>query len=436
MSTTTPQRSRASDDAAAGWERHLARWESPATSYYLLLGATGVLVATGLVMVLSSSSVESYASTGSSYSVFWRQLLFAAIGLPAMWAASRVPVRVWKRLAWPGLVVAVVAQLLVFSPLGVSVNGNTNWIELAGVRAQPSEAAKLALAVWCAAVLARKHHLLGRWGHVLVPVGPVAALVLGLVLLGHDLGTGLVIMAVVAGALFVAGVPLRVFALAGTAAAAVAVALVVQSPNRMQRLGSWLGDTCDYQGACWQSTHGEWAMASGGWWGVGLGASREKWEWLPEAHTDYIFAIIGEELGLPGTVLVVGLFAALGVGFARVVRRHDDVFVKIATGGVTAWVLGQAMVNIAVVLGLLPVIGIPLPLVSAGGSALVSTLVALGMVLSFARSEPGAARALAARGGPVRRSLAVVARGAPRPPAPARPRATPRPVSPPRGSTR
>jgi cell division protein FtsW len=215
----------------------------------------------------------------------------------------------------------------------------------------------------------------------------------------------------VGGALFVAGVPLRFFALAGAAGAAVAAWLVTSSSNRMTRIDSWLSGTCeDYWGACWQSRHGEWALASGGWWGVGLGASREKWAWLPEAHNDFIYAIIGEELGLPGTVLVVLLLAALGVAFARVVRRHDDVFVKIATAGVMSWVLFQAMINIGVVLGLLPVIGVPLPLVSSGGSALVSTLVGIGMVLSFARSEPGAREALAARAGAVRRSLAVVSR--------------------------
>lgn len=407
-SVTGPAPARRGTLSAALVDR-LTRWETPVTSYYLLLGSTLLLVGIGLVMVLSSSSVEAYAQSGSSFSVFSRQALFAGIGLPLMWAASRVPVATWKRLAWPVLGLAVLAQLLVFTPLGVGVKGNTNWIEVAGVRAQPSEAAKLALAIWCAAVLTRKRHLLSSWAHVLVPVGPFAGLVIGLVLVGRDLGTALVLMAVVAGALFVAGVPGRMFALAGGLAAGAAALLVATSANRMSRVEAWLSAECtDYWGTCWQTIHGKWALASGGWWGVGLGASREKWAWLPEAHNDFIFAIIGEELGLAGTVVVVLLFAVLGVACARVVRRSDDVFVKVATAGVLAWVVGQAMVNIAVVLALLPVIGIPLPLVSAGGSALVSTLVALGMVLSFARSEPGARDALEARSSVVRRSLAVV----------------------------
>ena len=399
---------------AGGWSSQhlidrLTRWETPATSYYLLLGATTLLVTIGLVMVLSSSSVESIARGQSAYAVFGRQAVFAVIGVPLMWVASRLPVKAWKGIAWPVLLLAVMGQLLVLTPLGVGVKGNTNWIEIAGVRAQPSEAAKLALVVWCAAVLARKQPLLDRWAHVLVPVGPFAGLVVGLVLVGHDLGTALVLMAIVVGALFVAGVPLRMFALAGAGAGALAVLLVTGSANRMSRVTTWLAGECkDFHGACWQSTHGEWALASGGWWGLGLGASKEKWSWLPEAHNDFIYAIIGEELGLPGTVVVVLLFIAIGVGCARVVRRHDDVFVKIATAGVMAWVLGQAMINIAVVLGLLPVIGLPLPLVSSGGSALISTMVALGMVLSFARAEPGARDALSVRAGVVRASLPVV----------------------------
>ncbi|MFP5335218.1 MAG: putative lipid II flippase FtsW [Actinomycetes bacterium] len=409
MATITTQEPARRPGLATAVVDRLTRWETPVTSYYLLLGSTLLLVAIGLVMVLSSSSVESYARSGSSFAVFGRQALFAAIGLPLMWGASRLRVETWKRLAWPLLGLAVAGQLLVLTPLGVGVKGNTNWIEIAGVRAQPSEAAKLALAVWCAAVLARKRHLLSRWAHVLVPVGPFAGLVIGLVLTGRDLGTALVMMAVVAGALFVAGVPTRMFLAAGGVAAVAAAFLVSSSRNRMSRVQTWLSAECtDTWGACWQTMHGKWALASGGWWGVGLGASREKWEWLPEAHNDFIYAIIGEELGLPGTLVVVLLFTAVGVACARVVRRADDVFVKIATAGVLAWVVGQAMINIAVVLGLLPVIGIPLPLVSAGGSALVSTLLALGMVLSFARAEPGARDALEARSSVVRRSLAVV----------------------------
>ena len=205
--------------------------------------------------------------------------------------------------------------------------------------------------------------------------------------------------------LVVAGVRLRLLLLAAAAGAGAAAALVLSSRNRMERVGTWFtGECADIYSTCWQSTHGTWALASGGWWGVGLGASREKWSWLPEAHNDFIYAIIGEELGLPGTLVVLALLAVIAVAGLRVVLRHDDLFVKIATSGVLAWVVGQGMVNIAVVLGLLPVIGVPLPLVSAGR---------LGPDHDPGRPRPGAVvRAAGARcrrrpRGPRRRGPAV-----------------------------
>ncbi len=390
----------------------LSRLESPLAAYYLILGSSAALVAVGLVMVLSSSSVESLVESGDPYAVFSKQAVFAALGLPLAWLASRLPERFWMAMAWPALGLGLVG-LAAVAVAGTTVNGNQNWIVLGPVTLQPSEGAKLALVVWAAAVLASKHQLLGRVSHVLVPVVPGAVLLLALVLLGHDLGTALVLIGIVAGLLFTAGAPLRVFLIGGVAAAAAVFALVTSSPNRMARLGAWSGQLsgtveCDYYSTCWQPIHGLWGLATGGWWGVGLGAGREKWSWLPEAHNDYIFAVIGEELGLAGSLTVLLLFGALGVGLFRLVLASDDVFVKIATGGVLAWVLGQAVINIGTVLGLLPVIGLPLPLVSSGGSALVTMMIALGMVVGFARRVPGAEQALAARPQLLRRSVAVL----------------------------
>jgi cell division protein FtsW len=392
-------------EPVSGWRAWL---DGPVATYYVLLAATVALIVIGLVMVLSSSSVEAYRASGSSYSVFARQAEFAALGVPLTALAVRLPVRVWKALAWPALVAAIGALLLIFTPLGVVVNGNRNWLDFGGgFRVQPAEGAKLALVIWAASVLARKRPLLNQMGHVLVPVAPVAVLVIGLVLAGQDLGTALVLMALTAALLYSAGAPLRLFALAGGGAGLLVLVLVQGSSNRTGRIHAWL-NCQDYYGSCWQTVHGKWALASGGWWGVGLGASREKWSWLPEAHNDFIFAIIGEELGLVGTLLVLALFAVLAIGLLRVVIRSQDLFVKVATGGVLTWVIGQAVVNIGAVLGLLPVVGVPLPLVSSGGSALVTTMVAVGMVIGFARREPGAAEALAARNGLVRRSLSVL----------------------------
>lgn len=396
-------------------QRRVRSWlDSPLVSYYLVLGATTALTLIGLVMVLSSSSVEAFKDTGNSFSVFTRQVVFAAVAVPLVVLASRVPVRTWRALAWPLLVSAVLGLLLVLTPLGRGTKGNRNWIEVAGFSLQPSEYAKLALVVWSATVLARKRPLMDQTVHVVVPVAaPVGVLLVGLVLLGHDLGTALVLMALIGALLWVAGAPARLFVHGGLAASVV-VALALAAPNmtRMTRIRVWItggcGDMSNYYDTCWQTVHAKWALASGGWWGVGLGGSREKWSYLPEAHNDFIFAIIGEEFGLTGTLVVLGLFAVLGVGLLRVVARSGDRFVKIATGGVLVWVLGQALINIGAVLGLLPVIGVPLPLVSSGGSALVTTLVALGMVIGFARRESGVTEALAARAGVLRRSLAVL----------------------------
>jgi cell division protein FtsW len=410
--------------------------ESPLAPYYLILGSSVALVVLGLIMVLSSSSVTALTSQGSSYAVFSKQAMFAALGLPLCWVAAAVPVRFWKAVAWPLLLLTLVA-LAAVPLIGTSKNGNQNWIVIGGLTLQPSEAAKLALVVWSAAVLARKQPLLDRVPHLLVPVLPGACLVLVLVMLGRDLGTALILMALVAALLYTAGAPMRLFAAVGLVATAAVALLVVTSPNRMTRMNAWLGMNgpgIDYLGADYQSSHSVFALASGGWWGLGLGASREKWLLLPEAHNDFIFAVIGEELGLAGTLAVLGLFAVLGVGLCKLVLAADDFFVKIATGGVLAWVLGQAIVNIGAVIGLLPVIGVPLPLVSSGGSALVTTLVALGMVLGFARRVPGAAHALSSRPRVVRRSFAVVpgrvAAGRPRQLRPARTAGTARPARP------
>jgi cell division protein FtsW len=405
----------AADGALPGRRRDLAavlgHWNSAVTSYYLLTGATTMLVVLGLVMVLSSSSVESLADGGSPYAEFLKQAQYAIIGVPVLWVASRMSVSVLKRLALPALGVAAFLQMLVvFTPLGFGQGGNKNWIPLGPVTMQPSEVIKLSLALSIGVILARKQHLLHDWKHSVLPVLPLSVAMVGLVLLGHDLGTSLVLMLLVAGGMFLAGVPLRVFAVAGVAAGAAVVGLVLTSQNRMTRIFSMFSDSCDVTAECYQTLHGQWGLATGGWWGLGLGASREKWSYLPEAHNDFIFAIIGEELGLVGTLLVLGLFAALGLAMSRIIRRHPDPFVVITTGAISLWIIGQALINIGVVIGLAPVIGVPLPLVSAGGSALIMTMAAIGVLIAFARQEPGAAEALAARPGVVRRSLAVLGR--------------------------
>jgi cell division protein FtsW len=387
-------------------------WESPVTSYYLLGGVTALLLLLGLVMVLSSSIISSIASDGHPFTVFLDQAKFALIGVPLLFVASRLPVGFYRRIAWPALGLGMVLQLLVFVPgLAASKNGNTNWVVLPGINqnVQPSEFAKLALALWLGAILAAKRHLLRDVRHVVMPALLVSVVVIALVMKGRDLGTVLILIALVAGALYAAGVPMWMFTAGGAAAALAVVAFTVTSDNRLSRITTFInGAALDPQGLGYQSKHGLWGLGTGGLSGVGLGSSREKWLYLPEAHNDFIFAIIGEELGLLGTLLVLALFGVLAVALVRIARRSPDPFVRITTTAVTAWILGQSLINIGVVIGVFPVIGIPLPLLSAGGSALITTLLALGVMLAFARSEPGAAEVLAARRGVLRRTLAVV----------------------------
>lgn len=416
--TSTPgrvasdSREPAKPSARGAW---LGQWNSAVTSYYLLGGATLLLLVLGLVMVLSSSSVDSLQEGDSAYSVFLNQAKFALMGLPFMLVAMRLRPAFYKKAAWPALAFAICLQLLIFTPMARGEKGNTNWVYLGGgVTIQPSELAKVALAVWLGVVLGRKLSLLGQWKHAFVPVVPVAGLVIALVLAGKDLGTAMVLMLIVVGAMFVAGLPLRMFVIAGGGVLVAVALLVVGSDNRMDRIAATFGGTCDAAGACYQVTRGLEGLGTGGLMGVGLGAGFEKWSYLPEAHNDFIFAVLGEELGLLGALLVLMLFALLGVAMVRIIRRHPDPMVKITTAALACWIIGQGLINIGVVIGLIPVIGVPLPLVSAGGSALVATMLALGIVISFARDEPGAREALAARPSVVRRSVAVVGRVASR----------------------
>lgn len=391
----------------AEWFEHRTRaFDTPAASYYVILGATATLTVLGLVMVLSSSSVDAMAAGQSPFSVFVRQLAFAIIGVPIMIIVSRTRAQHVRWSAWPLLAGAAVLQGLVFIPgIGSRVNGNLNWIKIGPVTAQPSEAVKLALIIWVAAVLANKGRLIRQWRHALFPVVLGAGLLIGLVLLGHDLGTTIVMVLILGVMLFVAGAPMRIFLLGGAAVAVAVIPLVLASQSRMNRVAAFFGGECDVRGVCYQSVHGKYALASGGFFGLGLGESREKWSYLPEAHNDFIFAVIGEELGLLGTVILLAMFAGLTLALLRIIRRHDSPFIKIATAGILAWVVGQAAVNIAVVLGLLPVLGVPLPMVSSGGSALMACLAAMGLALSFARQEPGASEALAARVGTAARLI-------------------------------
>lgn len=354
-------------------------------SYYALAGSVLLLTGIGIMMVLSASAVESISAQESAYSYFLKQATYAGLGIVLMFALSFVPTSWYRRGATGLLVLAVLLLLLVFSPLGQAVNGNQNWIVVGGQSFQPSEAAKLAVSVWLAVVLAGQGDAVRDWRQALWPSALGFGVPAVLVVLGNDVGTALVFALIYAAALFFAGAPLRLFAVAAAGAAALGTAAVAVAPHRVDRITGWLFGECGASDACYQADQGLNALASGGWWGVGLGQSRLKYNYVPEAHNDYIFSIIGEELGLLGTVLILALFAAMTLAMARIILRARSRFVRIATACVVTWLVGQAFINIGMVTGVLPVIGVPLPFISYGGSSLLMSLAAVGVVMSFTR---------------------------------------------------
>jgi cell division protein FtsW len=375
--------------------------DRPLTSYYLVLGITTLLLGLGLVMVQSTASVADLSVGLSPYSDFKKQVLGAAIGLPLMWVAARSRPRLFRAFAYPLLAVAIVGLgLTLIHGVGVSENGAARWITIGGQQIQPSEIAKLALVVWGADLLARKDRLgqLADWRHMLVPLMPGTAVLCLLVMTGDDLGTTFILLIIFLALLWVIGTPGRVFGGMLILMALAMLLMIVSAKYRLGRLVGFLDQQSSATGANWQGTQGKYALGSGGIFGVGLGASGQKWGYVPESTSDFIFAIIGEELGLVGTLCVTALYGGLAFAGLRIARRVPDVFARLAATGITAWIVVEAVVNIGAVIGVLPITGVPLPLVSAGLSSLLSTLVALGMLMSFARLEPGAQEALAARG--------------------------------------
>jgi cell division protein FtsW len=377
-------------------------WDRPLTAYYLILGGSLLITVLGLVMVYSASQITALQKSLPGTFFFRKQFLAAGIGTVLLLVASRMPVKLHRALAYPILAGCVFLMALVQVPgIGQSINGNQNWIAIGGsFQIQPSEFGKLALVLWGADLLARKEdkRLLTQWKHMLVPLVPVAFMLLGLIMLGGDMGTAIILTAILFGLLWLAGAPTRLFVGVLSIAGLIGFVLIRTSANRMARLACIGATEPRTDGAdCWQAVHGIYALASGGIFGSGLGASVEKWGQLPEAHTDFIFAVTGEELGLAGTLSVLALFAALGYAGIRVAGRTEDPFVRYAAGGVTTWITAQAVINIGAVLGLLPIAGVPLPLFSYGGSALLPTMFAIGLLIAFARDEPAARAALAMR---------------------------------------
>ncbi|WP_245821058.1 putative lipid II flippase FtsW [Geodermatophilus pulveris] len=364
--------------------------DGPMTSCQLVLGAAGMLLAIGLVMVFSASAIEAALDDQPAWRPGVEQVVFAVLGLGAALVAVRLPVRFIRRWATLGLVVAAVLLVLVLVPgIGLRLNGSRAWIDLGFTTFQPSETAKLVFALWGAHVLATRERFL-TVRTLLVPLLPVFAALSFLLYREPDFGGIVSLGLVLVGLLWAGGLPLRWFACFAVAGAALLAVMVAGASYRLERVTSFLDPFADPSNAGFQAIRGFYALATGGLWGVGLGNSAMKWNLLPEAESDYIFAIIGEELGFLGCLVVVALYGVLAWAGFRIARRSADRFVQLACVAITVWLVGQAALNMGYVVGLLPVTGLTLPLVSAGGTSLVLTLFIVGLLIRFARSEPEA----------------------------------------------
>lgn len=379
-----PQKRRATASEAA----HARR-----VSLLLLLIPAAVLTVVGLIMILSAGSISAVEGYGTSFWYFNRQLIYAVAGVVALVVAWRMPHTAWQRLSGPLLLAILPLMLLALHPShGTALYGASRWIDLGPVTLQPAEFLKLAVVAFAATVLANKWQKLDDPKHLLLPLAPVMGVVSLLVILQRDLGTTIILCGSVGLLLFVAGVRMKYLAITGAVGLlGVAYLIFGEAYRRTRFVDSFLNPWNDPQGSGFQLIQGMIALGSGGWTGVGLGASRQKWDYLPNAHSDFIFAIIGEELGLLGALFVLGMFVLLIFAGVRIAMRAPDTFGRLLAAGVTGWIGLQAIVNLGAVTGLLPITGVPLPLVSFGGTALVVTLAGIGVLASVARAKPAAA---------------------------------------------
>jgi cell division protein FtsW len=399
----------------------LTAWLSrPLASFHLVLALTGVITVIGIVMVLSASSVESYnPKTGSGvYSLFTKHLVFVAIGSVVFWLAMRVKLERIRRMSATATVVCLGLLVLVLTPLGSTVNGSQGWFRLGDFTFQPVEAAKVALAFWGAHILVIKYNVIHQWRHLLVPVVPIALLMFALVMLQPDLGGTVTLAVVLLALLWFAGAPKRLFGviLAGGLAGVLVLALI--APYRLARVMSFLSPDADTSAEGFQANQAKLALADGGLFGKGLGQGAASWSYLPNVQNDFIFALIGEELGFIGCVVVLSLFAGVAIVGLRIATRNIDPWIRIVSGTLTVFLVAQAGINIGYVVGLLPVTGVTLPLISYGGTSLVITMLIMGVLANAARHEPEAVAALRTQGpGKFGRLLRLPAPDPYRPPA-------------------
>lgn len=369
----------------------------PMTSFHLVISVAALLVTLGLTMVLSASGVHSYDEDGSPWAIFGRQVMWTVLGLFACWIALRVPVNFLRRTAFASFAITIVMLVLVLIPgIGHESNGSRGWFVVAGLSMQPSELTKIAFAIWGAHLLATRRLEHASLRELLIPLIPAAVVALVLIVAQPDLGQTVSLGIILLALLWYAGLPLKVFVTSLGAAVAAAAVLAVSEGYRSDRVRSWLDPGADAQGSGYQARQAKFALANGGVFGDGLGQGTAKWNYLPNAHNDFIFAIIGEELGFVGAFGLLALFGLFAYTGMRIARRSADPFLRLLTASATMWVVGQVFINVGYVIGLLPVTGIQLPLISAGGTSTATTLFMIGLMANAARHEPEAVAALRA----------------------------------------
>jgi cell division protein FtsW len=397
--TKTPASTAAAEESEnTGPRTRFGAWLGrPMTSFHLIIAVASLLTTLGLIMVLSASGVRSYGDDGSAWVIFGKQVLWTVIGLIGCYVGLRVSVRFIRRVAFSGYVITVILLVLVLVPgIGNLANGSRKWFVVAGLSMQPSELAKIAFAIWGAHLLAARRMEHASLREMLVPLVPAALVALALIVAQPDLGQTVSLGIILLGLLWYGGLPLRVF---GSSLLAVVIAggiLAMSAGYRSERVRSWLDPEMDPMDTGYQARQAKFALAHGGIFGDGLGQGVAKWNYLPNAHNDFIFAIIGEELGLIGALALLGLFGLFAYTGMRIARRSADSFLRLLTATTTLWVLGQAFINIGYVIGVLPVTGLQLPLISAGGTSTATTLFMIGIMANAARHEPEAVAALRA----------------------------------------
>lgn len=371
----------------------------PVNLYYMLVGSTLLLSLLGLIMVFSASSIDSLDEKGSTYAIAARQLFFLILSIPMAWVLSRISVRHWKSLARVGVILSVI-MLLFVQFFGNSTGGNQNWLSLGFVVIQPSEFAKFLMILWAGFILAKNESAGHIHVNVLALITPAYFLCIILILVGNDLGSASVFGFILVGLLWVSGLKLRVFGVVLSAGFLSLAILVLTSPYRVQRFIAFLNPFAEdqYKLYGWQPAHSLLGLASGGFFGVGLGASRQKWGNLSQAHTDFIFSVIGEELGLFGTLVTLFLISILLFSIFKIAMRAHDPMVRYVASGIGCWIGIQTVLNIGSAISVLPVVGVTLPLLSYGGSSLIATYIAIGFVLGAARRDPAIYKELQATG--------------------------------------